>query len=163
MRPLRPKSGLSDPKSSFSDPKPRLSDPKSDLSDPKSGLSAFQTSPLKPEKIVLCGIIGHWPLRDRCPSHYLIPTYTNLGASGTADHVTLLRLLFSSLASYTDNLACMTRFRVSFYSCMWVPSTHEAQLRVKHDESACVAWNIYVRYINSHDTKSLCKMTRVLV
>ena len=26
------------------------------------------------EKIALCGIIGHWPLRCRCPSHHLIPT-----------------------------------------------------------------------------------------
>ena len=30
--------------------------------------------------------------RGRCPSHHLIPTHSNLGASGTADHVTLLRL-----------------------------------------------------------------------
>ena len=37
--------------------------------------------------------MGHRPLQGRCPSHDLIPTYTNLGASGTADHVTLLRLL----------------------------------------------------------------------
>ena len=51
-----------------------------------------RTDRRKPEKIALCGIIGHRPLQGRCPSHHLIPTYTNLGASGTADHVTLLRL-----------------------------------------------------------------------
>ena len=51
----------------------------------------------KPEKIVLCGIIGHWPLRGCC-SHHLIPTYSNLGASGTADHVTLLRLFITAPA-----------------------------------------------------------------
>ena len=35
-----------------------------------------RTDGRKPEKIALCGIIGHWPLRGRCPSHYLISTCT---------------------------------------------------------------------------------------
>ena len=85
------KSDLSDLKSGLSDLKSGLSDLKSDLSDLKSCLSEFGIR--KPEKIVLCGIIGHLPLRGRCPSTiYYITTYTNRGASGTADHVTLLRL-----------------------------------------------------------------------
>ena len=91
--PLDLKSCLSDHKSDLSDLKSGLSDLKSDLSDLKSGLSEFGIR--KPEKIILCGIIGHLPLRGRCPSTiYYITTYTNRGASGTADHVTLLRLFF---------------------------------------------------------------------
>ena len=91
--PLDLKSCLSDLKSDLSDLKSGLSDLKSDLSDLKSCLSEFGIR--KPEKIVLCGIIGHLPLRGRCPSTiYYITTYTNRGASGTADHVTLLRLFF---------------------------------------------------------------------
>ena len=35
--------------------------------------------------------IGH------CTYHHLIPTYTNLGAWGTADHLPLLRLFFPPL------------------------------------------------------------------
>ena len=85
------KSCLSDLKSDLSDLKSGFSDLKSDLSDLKSCLSEFGIR--KPEKIVLCGIIGHLPLRGRCPSTiYYITTYTNRGASGTAGHVTLLRL-----------------------------------------------------------------------
>ena len=38
--------------------------------------------------------IGHRLLRGRCPSHHLTPSYTHLGATGTADHLTLLRLFF---------------------------------------------------------------------
>ena len=37
--------------------------------------------------------IGHRLLRGRCPSHHHTPTYTHIGATGTADHLTLLRLL----------------------------------------------------------------------
>ena len=37
--------------------------------------------------------IGHRPLRGRCPSHHHTSTYTHIGATGTADHLTLLRLL----------------------------------------------------------------------
>ena len=51
----------------------------------------------KLEKIALCGIVGHWPFRGRCSSHRLILTYTNIGASGTADHATLLQLFFLPL------------------------------------------------------------------
>ena len=51
----------------------------------------------RPEKIALCGIIGQRPLRGRCPSDHLIPTYNDLGALSTADHVTLLRLLIVSI------------------------------------------------------------------
>ena len=36
--------------------------------------------------------IGHRLLRGRCPSHHLTPSYTHIGATGTADHLTLLRL-----------------------------------------------------------------------
>ena len=38
--------------------------------------------------------IGHRPLRGRCPSNHHTPTYTHIGATGTADHLTLLRLFF---------------------------------------------------------------------
>ena len=38
--------------------------------------------------------IGHRLLRGRCPSQHLTPSYTHLGATGTADHLTLLRLFF---------------------------------------------------------------------
>ena len=48
-------------------------------------------------KLPLCGIVGHWPFRGRCSSHRLILTYTNIGASGTADHATLLQLFFLPL------------------------------------------------------------------
>ena len=78
VRPSPPfdlKSCLSDLKSDLSDLKSGLSDLKSDLSDLKSCLSEFGIR--KPEKIVLCGIIGHLPLRGRCPSTiYYITTYT---------------------------------------------------------------------------------------
>ena len=36
--------------------------------------------------------IGCLPLLGRCPSNHLTPTYTHTGATGTADHLTLLRL-----------------------------------------------------------------------
>ena len=76
-----------------------LSDLKSDLSDLESCLSEFGI--WKPEKIVLCGIIGHLPLWGRCPSTiYYITTYTNRGASGTADHITLLRLFFFTFFAF---------------------------------------------------------------
>ena len=55
---------------------------------------------LKPEKIALCGIIGQRPLRGRCPSDHLIPTYNDLGALSTADHVTLLRILIVFITVY---------------------------------------------------------------
>ena len=37
--------------------------------------------------------IGHRLLQGRCPSHHLTPSYTHIGATGTADHLTLLQLL----------------------------------------------------------------------
>ena len=37
--------------------------------------------------------IGHRLLRGRCPSNHHTSTYTHIGATGTADHLTLLRLL----------------------------------------------------------------------
>ena len=44
---------------------------------------------LEPSKLLS---IGHRPLRGRCPSHHHTSTYTHIGATGTADHLTLLRL-----------------------------------------------------------------------
>ena len=69
--------------------------PRSGTSDPKSGSPHPKSGKRKWEKIALCRIIGHRPLRGRCPSH-LIPTDTNVEASSTADHVTLLRLFSSA-------------------------------------------------------------------
>ena len=46
---------------------------------------------LEPKKKIS---IGHWPPRGRCPTNHLTPTYTHIGATGTADHLTLLQLLF---------------------------------------------------------------------
>ena len=64
----------------------------------------------KLEKIALCGIVGHRPFRGRCSSHRLILTYTNIGASGTAEHVTLLRLFsYGSKVSLLSFL-CASRF-----------------------------------------------------
>ena len=39
--------------------------------------------------------LDHQCFWGRCPSHHLIPTYTNLGASGTADYLTLLQIFLS--------------------------------------------------------------------
>ena len=39
----------------------------------------------------ICESIGHRPLQGRCPSHHHT-TYTHIGATGTTDHLTLLRL-----------------------------------------------------------------------
>ena len=36
--------------------------------------------------------IGHRPHWGRCPSYHHTPTYIHIGATGTADHLTLLRL-----------------------------------------------------------------------
>ena len=41
----------------------------------------------------MCESIGHRPLRDRCPSNHLMPTYTHLGVTGTTDYLMLLRPL----------------------------------------------------------------------
>ena len=45
------------------------------------------------------GRLGPVPKKHRsmasfCPSYHLTPTYTHIGATGTADHLTLLRLFF---------------------------------------------------------------------
>ena len=42
--------------------------PRSGPSDPKSGPPHPISGKWKPEKIALCGIIGHWLLRGRCPT-----------------------------------------------------------------------------------------------
>ena len=68
--------------------------PLSQIRPPRPQIRPLTPQIRKTEKIALCGIIGHWPLWGRCPSHHHISTYTNIGASGTADHVTLLRLNF---------------------------------------------------------------------
>ena len=53
--------------------------------------------------------IGHRPLRGRCPSNHLTPTYTHIGATGTADHLTLLRLFtFSAFLSFLSPDALVT-------------------------------------------------------
>ena len=66
---------LSGPKSAISSSKLALSSPKQ----PKT----FIISPCSPS-------ISYRSLRGRCPTH-VIPTYTDLRALGTADHLTLLR------------------------------------------------------------------------
>ena len=49
--------------------------------------------PGDPEKIALCGIIGHRPLRGRCPiDRYSKHKFMIDGAMGTAGHITLVRL-----------------------------------------------------------------------
>ena len=53
--------------------------------------------------------IGHRLLRGRCPFHHLTPSYTHLRATGTADHLTLLRLLSILLPS------CPPSFSLSFF------------------------------------------------
>ena len=61
--------------------------------------------------------IGHRPLRGHCPSHHHTLTYTHIGAKGTADHLTLLRLfyIFSRIhSSYTDSDTIS-----SFYYKIW--------------------------------------------
>ena len=45
------------------------------------------------ENFPICESIGHWSLWGCCLCHHLNLTYTNLGALGIADHLTLLRLL----------------------------------------------------------------------
>ena len=60
--------------------------------------------------------IGHQPLWGRCPNNHHIFTLTNLGASGTADHVMLLRL-----------------FSLPWLLFIWPPKTIiEHVLRAKH-------------------------------
>ena len=71
-------------------PKSGISDLKSDSLVNKSGLQTNENRKL--EKIALCRIIGHRPLRSSCPSFHILPTYTIIEALGTADHVTLLQL-----------------------------------------------------------------------
>ena len=44
--------------------------------------------------------IGHRPLWGHCPTNHLTPTYTHIGATGTADHLTLLRLFLFSTHFY---------------------------------------------------------------
>ena len=46
------------------------------------------------------------------PSHI---TYTNLGATGTADHLTLLRLLFSCVSKSVDTLQLCAKVRGSIH------------------------------------------------
>ena len=57
--------------------------------------------------------IGHRPLRGRCPSHHHTSTDTHVGATGTADHLTLLRL-FSFLGSGPSGpMSCRTQGGIS--------------------------------------------------
>ena len=48
--------------------------------------------------------ICHWPFWGRCPSHYHILPNTYWGATGTADHLTLLRLLLLFFIYFSKNL-----------------------------------------------------------
>ena len=53
--------------------------------------------------------MGRRPLWGHCPSHIHTSTYTQMGATGTADHLTLLRLLSILLPS------CPPSFSLSFF------------------------------------------------
>ena len=60
--------------------------------------------------------IGHRPLWGRCPSNYLTPSYTHIGATGTADHRTLWRLFIShSLLSCLPLFIYIQLFIHSFF------------------------------------------------
>ena len=66
----------------------------------------------KEEKIPLCESIGHRPLRGRCPAPTL--NYNHdlpKQGTGTADHLTLLRLLL-----FSDNIINGWRKHFSFVS-----------------------------------------------
>ena len=51
--------------------------------------------PLPGLKTTLCGIIGHRPLRGRCPINHITQASNEIyRASGTADHMTLERPVY---------------------------------------------------------------------
>merc|ERR1712121_624089 len=52
--------------------------------------------------------IGHRLLRGRCPSHHHTPTYTHIAATGTADHLTLLRLFLFILFFSSSFCFCLS-------------------------------------------------------
>ena len=62
--------------------------------------------------------IGHRPFRGRCPTHHLTPTYTHIGATGTADHLTLLRLF---LIYWYLNISCNVKWNNEVSRCFRVP------------------------------------------
>ena len=65
------------------------SKPKSQPRSPNPSLRA-QLSAFNEARNLLS--IGHWSLLGRCPPYHRTSTYTHIGATGTADHLTLLRL-----------------------------------------------------------------------
>ena len=85
----------------------------------------------KLEKIATCGIIGHWPFRARCSSHHLILPYTNIGASGTADHATF----FSSSSSPSSAKTYWDSLRPAHKRRCPLPQNQEACSW--HGESGC--------------------------
>ena len=80
--------------------------------DPNSKIIDFKLAPLVNKSglqvptFAQCEIIGHRLLRGHYPSCRLIPTYINLGASGTADHITLLRLFHLLLCLFLSVFSC---------------------------------------------------------
>ena len=58
-----------------------------------------------------CDSISHRPLWGCCPSHHYTFTSTIMGATGTADHLTLLRLFYRHRSTF--------RVTAIMHQCLW--------------------------------------------
>ena len=65
--------------------------------------------------------VGHRPLRGCCLSNHLKPIYTHIGAMGTADHLTLLRLFLSFFLSFSFLFPCYLLFFFSLFPLTFFP------------------------------------------
>ena len=91
-------------------------------SNPASRLK-YQPSGSNPSKEALKLLsIGYWPLWCRCPSNHQNFSYTYIGAMGTADHLTHLRL-FIFFEEFTVHTQTLTPAFYSKIGCVYIVVT----------------------------------------